>query len=254
VKPPLSLIYYGAPRPSERDALVAFAGKRSGRAVEWRSAAPPLEDGSPGAVRNAAVAACAGEYVLFVDDRESFETTFVEQACRQLDRRGDVAFVTGWLDGVPEHSDQPPRALTAAMLLGRPWFAHVPTVFRKSAWHDARGFDEQLAGAEDVDLWLRLLARGRAALGVEEPPARSRPWGNSSRPDEAIARALFERHQALFAEHFEAAILGKERAFRQLVAEGELLDERRRKLEGENDQLNEEAARLQGLLARHGGR
>jgi len=251
VSAPLSLIGFGETDAQLRAELCARVAKRAGRAVEWIAAAP---GGSPGGSRNAAVARAGGAYALFVDEREEFATTFVEQACRVLDRRAEVAFVTGWLDGVPSRADDPPRELDAAMLLGRPWFAHVPTVFRKSAWQEARGFDESMSWAADVDLWLRLLERGRAGVGVEEPNVRSRPWGESPRPDEAGARRLFERHHKAFAASYEAAILGKERAFRQLVAEGERLDERRRRFEREHDELNQEAARLQSLLARHGGR
>src|SRR5581483_1791086 len=161
VSAPLSLIGFGETDAQLRAELCARVAKRAGRAVEWIAAAP---GGSPGGSRNAAVARAGGAYALFVDEREEFATTFVEQACRVLDRRAEVAFVTGWLDGVPSRADDPPRELDAAMLLGRPWFAHVPTVFRKSAWQEARGFDESMSWAADVDLWLRLLERGRAGV------------------------------------------------------------------------------------------
>jgi hypothetical protein len=240
-RPALATLLY---RVAPDAAFCAALERLAGRAVEI-----VVADG-----RDAAVRAARAEYCVFVDPADALDSSFLEQACRLLDRDPALVFVTSWVDGVPLHHDSVARAIDAAALLARPWFAHVPTVFRRAAWERAGGFDESLAAAADVDLLVRVLADGGAALGLAEARLRDRAWGPpfdwETEGAAAVARRFCDKHRALIEAHWEAVLLGKERITRELYAVRAPLEDRTRDLVRELDGLAHDLAAARARLTR----
>ena len=211
-----------------------------------------LPGGSPGALRNRAVAAGRADYWVFVNSSDRLESAYLEQACRALDNDPALAFVTPWHKVLPRAADRDPQPVTAATLLGRPWFNHLPTVFRKQVWQALGGFDETLLGGEDVDLWLRTLEAGRSGVAIEAPHWSPRAWGPSLSADapqaKETARSLFERHRAVCERDFEELAYGKERTLRSVVDRAQDLDRRRAAFVSELESLAEERRILAALI------
>jgi hypothetical protein len=256
--PPLAgraveLIVAGAAR--ELEAARALADGRAPAAASWRFAEGAHDAATP-ALRNAALAcaeAAGAAYAVFLDER-ALESTFLAQACRVLDRRPDAAFVTAWLAGVPARAGSLEQPVPPAALLARPWFAHVPTVLRVSAWRAAGGFDERMIGCDDVDLLIRLVDAGGAALAIAEARLPDRAWGAPfdwlSDGAEAAARRLFERHAARFDEAWDATLTGMERITRELYGERAPADARVIERSRELERVEAERARVDAVLAR----
>jgi glycosyltransferase involved in cell wall biosynthesis len=83
------------------------------------------------------------------------------------------------------------------------------SVFRKQAWRDAGGYNEELSGMEDWDLWIGILEAGYRAVVVREVlfEYRIRPgskYTTTSRPDncERLVRMIQQRHHATYARFF----------------------------------------------------
>jgi hypothetical protein len=244
----LSAIVDGAPSEAERARLGEALVRLTARDVEV-VALPAAA--SPGAARNAALRASRGELVAFLDGDERCASTFLEPACRLLERRPRAGFVTSWLDGVPAQGDRPARPCGAGELLGRPWLLHVPTVLARAALDAVGGFDEALPAGEELDACLRILESGGEGAAIEAPGLRARPFGGaldgkSLASDEArrAARALFDKHAAVVLRHLDAALLGKERTLRDLSVEATRLDGRRVELERRLGELDADLARI----------
>jgi hypothetical protein len=249
----LAAIIHGALDREARGELARRFSSLAGRDVELLVVGGATAPGpSTPASRNAAVAAASADYFVFLDARAR-ESSFLAPACRLLDRAPEVAFVSTWASGLPARPDSVARPLTIDDLLARSWLTHVPTVIRKDAWARAGGFDELMIGCDDVDLLLRLLQNG-VGLGLADPFLHDRAWGDPfdwlDERAEAALRRLFEKHRRLVEEHWEGALLGKERMARELFELRAPADAVVRSLAREAEELDEERARLEAVLAR----
>ena len=243
----LTLIAWDVAEPAraraERDAARA-----TGRPVELLAlAAEP--NARAAALRNRGLARATQPYVAFVDPANDLESSFLEHACRLLDRE-PAEFVTAWADALPLAGDTEPRACEPAWLLQRPWFAHVPSVMRRAAVERAGGWDESLAACEDADLLLRL----SGGLALVDARPRHRPWGPGVEWDHddapAAFRRFYQKHRARFEAEWERVLVGKERLARELFAHRRGVDARWRSLHVELTSLGEELARARAELRR----
>jgi len=239
----------------ERARAEREATRATGRPVELIAlAAEPNARAS--VLRNRGLARAAHAYVAFIDPASDLGSSFLEHACRLLDRRA-VAFVTAWADALPLADDSQARACEPAWLLERPWFAHVPSVMRRSSVTEAGAYDESLAACEDADLLLRLTARGGGVAVVDAQP-RQRPWGPGVEWDHddapAAFRRFYEKHAAAFAAEWERVLVGKERLARELFAHRRQVDARWQELHAELSSVRGELARARAELSRLEGR
>ena len=237
---------------------VVWAGMEPVVASRWRtsiakSTARSVEaleldsEGSAGRRRNAAASRACGRYLVFLSATEPCVTSFFELAVRALERDPNLAFVASWHLGLPTALDRPLQPLESAALLGRPWFVHVPSVFRRELVASLSGFDEGLSGLEDLDFWLRALAAGKRGGAIEAPGLAGEPLPPSARRTDAgardVARVLFERHRELFEANAAEIVLGKERVVQELFGATRTVD-----LAAHG--LRREALRLTRLLER----
>jgi glycosyltransferase involved in cell wall biosynthesis len=163
------------------------------------------ENQGPAAARNTGIAAASGEYIapLDADDLALPHRLAAQLAVLQADAALSVVgsgYV--WMDrqgqDVPwdSHSWQkwPELNQIHNWLFDCP-FVPSATMFRRTAWEDVGGFDEELIGPEDWNFWMRLVLKGHRMAWHQDVVCRYRYRRGSVSQDaqrmtENCARAL----------------------------------------------------------------
>lgn len=135
--------------------------------------------------RNVGTRAAAGQVVCFVDSDDLLLPHYLETVRAVFAQPPSVAFVytdawtfndrtrrvrkqtTAHYQRPPRPAPQPPGELFSELLKRN--FIIVPVAVQRDALEAVGGFDEAMAGAEDWDLWLRLLASGGRAREAPGP-------------------------------------------------------------------------------------
>ncbi len=157
-----------------RDRIVYIKQKNSGLA----------------AARNAGLRAARGRFVALLDGDDLWEPRFLETlvGMLQADAGLSVAYPNAVFFGSPNfagrlYQDVFPAAepVTFDRVLRRECYIFGSLVIRREALRDVGLFDESLEGqgAEDFELWLRMLRRGRRFKCIREPLAKYR-WRRDS--------------------------------------------------------------------------
>ncbi len=191
--PPLEILVVDDGSPDDAAAALAPYGDR---VRLFRKA-----NGGAAAARNFGMDRCAGDLIAFLDADDYWEPVKLERQLAVLERHPQVGLVAGRfytqepgqsrtpeLEGRPSLYDRVldrPSGPTAFEIARRVWTSVL--LVRREALAGRR-FDEGLATAEDVDLWVRLVTTTRVyllseplATGVLEPGSLSRgdPDGDS---------------------------------------------------------------------------
>ncbi len=223
----LSLMVPGATPPGPLDGL-----RTVGRPVEWIAAS----------TRNQSVRAARGDLCAFQPDGQPLDGSFLEQACRLLDQRSELALVTGFGDRVPAALGGEPAQLGETALLARPMSSHVPTVFRRAAWEQVGGFDESLPAGQELDLWLRVVDVAPAVV-IETALPSGRALFDAAAP-EADWGPFWARHAHRLQRCGRAVLLAKERIFRELERRARVVHLERQALECLSATLEQREASL----------
>ncbi|MEX2195746.1 MAG: glycosyltransferase [Thermoleophilaceae bacterium] len=153
----------------------------------------------PAAARNLALERAGGELVALLDADDYLLPEFLERQVGAYDRATAegvrVGFVScnariltdNGLSEVTYHDiHRPPGELTLERLLRRnPVF--VSSVFPRSLIDEVGPFDPEIRGAEDFDLWVRIMERGYRGLITPEPLAVYRRWSGAATTSQATA-------------------------------------------------------------------
>jgi glycosyltransferase involved in cell wall biosynthesis len=113
------------------------------------------------AARNRGIAGTTGEWVAFLDADDVWHPRKLECQVRAIADRPELAMLgTGVRDWPGEFGDVPTNVdmttRTWAQLAVRNQFTTSSVIVRRAALEHIGGFDPQLHGPEDYDLWLRL--------------------------------------------------------------------------------------------------
>jgi len=171
------------------------------------------------AARNHGASLAGGEFLCFVDDDDLLLPHALATLAAPAVARADLALVHGqravFRDGAPPPSVPVPAPSAgtpcdwARFLMGNRIATPGQTLVRRSAFEAVGGFDPGIWGADDWDLWLRLLRR---FAGVELPAtvmAYRVHERNNSRHTARMwtqVRRVLRRHLASAPVHARAAL------------------------------------------------
>lgn len=161
--PPFEVIVVNDGSP---DDTAEFVQQRDGHRVRLIS----QENAGPGAARNHGIREAQGDWIALLDADDSWAPNKLEkQAALISDEIGIVhCFIA---DALPVHL--PPGEVTFEAMWERNYIGTSTVLMRKQAWQDVNGFDEEraLVGAEDYNLWLRVIGAGYRVATLREPLA-----------------------------------------------------------------------------------
>ena len=140
--------------------------------------------GTAGA-RNAGIARASARYVSFLDNDDLWMPRYLESMGKALDAApiAGFAYCDAWslvdatsqirrrteLDTRPGPAPDAPWADVFMALASRNFVMSSVTI-RSEALAECGGFDREIAGTDDYDLWFRLLLGGRTAVRAGETP------------------------------------------------------------------------------------
>ncbi len=140
--------------------------------------------GTAGA-RNTGVANTSAPYVSVLDNDDLWMPNYLEKMGAALDATPDAgfAFCDAWafddassrVHWVTEMHYRPPPPPGADreevfLTLAKRNFVHSSATIRRDALEEAGGFDAGIRGADDYDMWFRLLLTGRTAVQASSKP------------------------------------------------------------------------------------
>nr|PZN20604.1 MAG: glycosyltransferase family 2 protein [Chloroflexota bacterium] len=181
--------------------------------------------GLPGA-RNAGIAAGSAPYVLPLDADDALEPEMLERTAALLDAHPQVGFV---YTDVVLFGEERGVWSGGAYSLEKLRFdcPMVPaTLFRRRAWEQAGGFDEDMRdGYEDWSFWLSLAEAGWEGLHLPQPLVRYRRSPRSMltaahRRDLQLRARVFLSHPRLYEPAFLAWAAGASSRPRAAAAGG----------------------------------
>lgn len=156
-------------------ALQSFANDPRIRLIQ-------TDNGGLPTARNRAIAASRAPLIALLDGDDMLEPDYLARMTAAVSASPDIGLVscdaTYFGDSrvgerfsayVPQ---EPP--VTLARVLDRRFNIFITALFRREAFERAGGFDSSLRSAEDLDLWLRILADGWQAAYMPAPLARYR--------------------------------------------------------------------------------
>ncbi len=162
------------------------------------------------AARNFGIRQARAQLICCLDPDDRLRRTFFEKALAILDKRPEVALVSGHIETFDErislYCDDDvafPTLLVSNHIV-------QPAVFRRQAWEQAGGYCETFSssGIEDWDLWISMLEHGwqAEALGEVVWEYRIRPEQMSTNMFKVetwsrLYRELMLRHEATYREY-----------------------------------------------------
>lgn len=193
------------------------------------------ERGGPGAARNTGIAALdpAVDLVAFCDHDDVWTHGYLAAHARALAHHPEASILTGdtlivgpddrvtgeqW-QGLHRGGHRP--ALVLPTIYERHPLCTSATIVRRSALDEVGGFDATLPQAEDLDLWLRLLAEGYGLVSVLGATVRYRRHPAGLTHDlVSLAESLLRVHRAHAAHVREPVARRSEAADRRGRAAG----------------------------------
>ena len=116
-----------------------------------------------------------GEYIARMDGDDICGTDRFIKQVQYMDSHPEIAIVSSWMTLFDENgkwgvSRNPKYPTPEAVVSGNPIF-HAPSMIRRAALLNVQGYsvDRRMLRVEDVDLWIKLYAKGYRAYNIQEP-------------------------------------------------------------------------------------
>jgi glycosyltransferase involved in cell wall biosynthesis len=163
--------------------------------------------------RNKGLRECSGEYVIFLDADDELPEDRIKNDCNLLDKDSELGYVFGWFNVIDEDGNPIPWANNEnivdaghhTILAGRGTVSPGAVTFRtKCLRQKGQGFNEQIASAEDLDLYLRfsrkfpIYCHNRIALKYRKHQSNSSSANGATRTLSSILQQL-KRHKKYIA-------------------------------------------------------
>lgn len=166
----------------------------------------------PAGARNYGITRATGKYILPVDSDDKIDSTYVEKAVEILEKNQNIGVVYCEADLFGEKSgkwDLPSYSFDK-MLLDNVVF--VTALFYREDWEKVGGFNtHMLAGMEDYDFWLAILALGKEIYQIPEilfhyrikPVSRTTGFQSDYIQMQATYRQIYDNHKEFFEKNSE---------------------------------------------------
>ena len=166
----------------------------------------------PAGARNYGITRATGKYILPVDSDDEIDSTYVAKAVEILEKNQNIGVVYCEADLFGEKSgkwDLPSYSFDK-MLLDNVVF--VTALFYREDWEKVGGFNtHMLAGMEDYDFWLAILALGKEIYQIPEilfhyrikPVSRTTGFQSDYVQMQATYRQIYDNHKEFFEKNSE---------------------------------------------------
>ena len=166
----------------------------------------------PAGARNYGITRATGKYILPVDSDDKIDSTYVAKAVEILEKNQNIGVVYCEADLFGEKSgkwDLPSYSFDK-MLLDNVVF--VTALFYREDWEKVGGFNtHMLAGMEDYDFWLAILALGKEIYQIPEilfqyrikPVSRTTGCQSDYVQMQATYRQIYDNHKEFFEKNSE---------------------------------------------------
>ena len=160
------------------------------------------------AARNYGIERASGQYICCLDADDKFHQKFLEKSFRVLetDRSGKIGIVTSYYQRFGNSKskikviDFNPFALAVQNQF------YCASLFRKSCWEQAGGYNPELSALEDWDFWLSIIALGYRWATLHEILFYYRDRSDSMINQPSVKKstllpAIIDRHRDYFHDN-----------------------------------------------------
>jgi glycosyltransferase involved in cell wall biosynthesis len=120
------------------------------------------------AARNNGILKAQGKYICCLDADDKYHPEYLQKTVPLLDRSSNLGIVTTWVQTFGESEKIWKTYEYNPMHLAFENVIHVASLFRKECWEKVKGYKTNLAGYQDWDLWISIVAKGYRWEVVEE--------------------------------------------------------------------------------------
>ena len=216
--------------------------------------------------RNNGIKTAAGEYICCLDADDKYHPEFLEKTVAVFDNDSKQinGFVTTWVqvfgeqDYIWQVSDYNPYRLSVENII------HVASLFRRKCWEKKGGYSTNIAGYQDWDYWISIVAMGYKWTCIEEPLFcyRTRKGSMIKESDKKrpiLYKQMIKNNKGFYVNNIERIltqfmeqfmeVIDKCQYFQKALQEKDCkLQEKNCKLQEKDCKLQEEASQLQEIL------
>lgn len=166
----------------------------------------------PAGARNFGISQAHGKYILPVDSDDKIEPSYIEKAVNIIESEEQIGVVYCEADLFGEKSGkwELPSYSFEKMILDNIVF--VTALFYREDWEKVGGFNTQmLAGMEDYDFWLAVLALDREIYQIPEilfhyrikPVSRTTGFQSNYKQVQETYRQIYNNHREFYQKYSE---------------------------------------------------